>query len=111
MVLSMPNGATKNWTRLCVTIDGFRACHKSWPSRIHIGKIEYSSLKEVFLPETFNLLERKLEFFIEQELGMSAVDGRGRKFDYGESGFPSTSPGISASEWLGVGPDSPLAID
>ena len=48
--------------RLCAAVDGFRARHKSWPSRIIIGELEYENLKEVFLAETFSLIEQKLQF-------------------------------------------------
>jgi hypothetical protein len=107
----MPNGATKNWVRLCAAIDGFRVRYKSSPSRIIIGELEYENLKEVFLPETFSLIEQKLKFVIIKGLGMAAEDQQGRRYDYAKKGFCRTKPDINARDWLGVEPDSPLAID
>jgi hypothetical protein len=105
----MPNGATRNWVRLCAAVDGFRARHKSWPSRIIIGELEYENLKEVFLPETFSLIEQKLQFVVKKELAMAAEDQQVRRYDYAKKGFCSMRPDISAREWLSVEPNGPLA--
>jgi hypothetical protein len=64
----------------------------------------------VFLPETSSLIEQKLEFVIKKDLGMAAEDYKGKRYDYTKEGFCPTQPDISASDWLGVKPDSPLAV-
>jgi hypothetical protein len=75
-----------------------------------IGKLGYGNLREVFLSKTFNLVERKVHFII-KEHGMAAEDEQNRKYDYAREGFPPARPDIATKEWLGVQPDSPLAMD
>ena len=101
----MPNGADKNWVRLCAAIDGFRARHKLWPTTIRLGKREYKDLQWMFTKESFGKLAEKLRF-VTIDLGMAAEDHEGRKYDYAKEGFSKKQPDITAKEWLGVEPDS-----
>ena len=102
----MPNGEDQNWIRLCAAIDGLRARYELWPNRILIGRLEHEDLVWMFTKESYAKLTEKLTFIVGDDLGMTAEDDEGRKYDYGMEGFSKTQPDIPAIEWLGVEPDS-----
>ena len=99
----MPNGIDKNWYRMCVAIDGFRARYGSWPTKIHLpaGAIEY-----LFTEETFARLEERLTL-VYDDSPFIAEDDIGRSYNYGKEGF-FDPPDIRAREWLNVKPDSEM---
>lgn len=106
----MPNGATKNWVRLCAAIDGFRFRYKSWPLRVVVDPIIYRSLKAIFIPESFKKLTSKIILDTSNSAQVVAI-GDGGRYDYGREGFPENQPDIRAADWLGICPDSDLAED
>jgi len=102
----MPNGIDKNWVRLCVVINGFRAQHHSWPSKIRLPEIILDDLRNfLFTPESFSIIEKKLRFIIDEIGSLVAEDEDGRKFDYNNMNFQTSKPDIDAETWFGIEPD------
>lgn len=100
----MPNGADKNFVRLCAALNGFRMRYGSWPSRVVIHPISLADLREYVLsPEDFRTVTGKVTL-VEGDAGFRAEDDQGNSYDYGEEGFPDREPESSAQEWLGVSP-------
>lgn len=84
----MPNGDDKNWTRTCVTIDGFRARYGCWPKRVRFSTICFADLVgHVLKPEGFALVSTVVELAFDDNLqyGMTAESNDGSSFEYGKS--------------------------
>lgn len=107
----MPNGATKNWIRLCAVIDGFRSRYQSWPSRICLDPIIHEDIKRLFTEKSLEKLTDKIKLIPMNDATVIAEDEQGRTYDYGKDGFSSSKPDIRAKEWLGVEPNTPWADD
>ena len=101
----MPNGADKNWVRLCAALDGFYMRYGRWPTRVRVFPAAHADLREQLLsPEALAILESKLQL-VADEASMLAEDDEGRAYDYGKEGFPPQRPHPRAAEWLGVQPN------
>lgn len=102
----MPNGIDKNWVRFCFVIDGFRAEHRTWPSKIRLPEIIFDDLSNfLFTPESFSKIEDKLSFIVDEAASLVAEDEEGRRFDYENIDSQIPDPDIDAETWLGVEPD------
>ena len=109
----MPNGddEPRNWVRLQLTLEYFRAKHGSWPTRIRLRPDMLSKwLRPYFLPETWELIESKLEFIEDPDARFVAENDEGQRFDYAAEnkvGIRKDSHWVDSREWLGVfHPDS-----
>ena len=107
----MPNGATKNWVRLCGAINGFRSRYNAWPTRISLDPAIYEDILRLFTEKSLNKLKDNIELLSRDNATVVAEDEQGRSYDYGKEGFPSASPDITANDWLDVHPDTPYADD
>src|SRR5256885_14279336 len=99
----MPNGHDKNWIRVCVTINGFRARHGHWPTQVRLPARCGANIRDdLFTPEDYARILAKITF-VEDESCMMALDADGRTSKYNEApdGKP---PSPSADQWLGVPP-------
>lgn len=103
----MPNGALKNWVRLCAAIDGFRLKYHQWPTQVRMTEAQIDDIKSVFKPETYKKFESRIRLIAVEEITVTAEDEKGRQYDYAKSGFPKRKPRIDAASWLGVEPDIP----
>lgn len=102
----MPDGYDKNWVRFCGAIEGFRVRHQSWPTKIRMSYGIINDFREnLFTAESFDKIEAKLRLVGDDAFIIVAEDDAGRKYSYGDEGFPETRPDIDAHEWLGVHPD------
>ena len=100
----MPNGGDRNWVRLCAAVDGFRARHRSWPSRIRISPRVIADLRDnVFDRHSFKRLEAKLAL-VPDETSFIAQDDEGRSHNLGEEGFSKVEPDTRTSDWIGIVP-------
>ena len=101
----MPNGADKNWVRLCGALDGFYMRYGRWPTRVRVFPASLADLRERLLsPGALAMVESKLQL-VADEASMVAEDDEGRSYDYGQEGFPPQRPAPRAAEWLGVEPN------
>ena len=97
----MPNGADKNFVRLCGTIDGFRVLYHAWPTAVRLREGVIKNLRHILGPEAFAKVKAKLRL-VPDEAFMVAVDEAGHAYDYEQLGFPEQQPDIHARDWLGV---------
>jgi hypothetical protein len=97
----MPNGADKNYVRLCAALDGFKARHGHWPIRVVVPPAILDNLRErVFDPAGFADVLKKVDLVVGE--GFRAEDDSGRMFHYGREASPERPPVPAAREWLGV---------
>jgi hypothetical protein len=76
----MPNGADKNFVRLCAALNGFCMRYGSWPSRVVIHPISLENLREnVLSPEDFRTVAGKVTLF-EGGAGFRAEDDQGNRY-------------------------------
>jgi hypothetical protein len=100
----MPNGGDKNWVRLCAAVDGFRARHRSWPSRIRVFPEAIADLRDnVFDRLSLQRLEAKVSL-VPDETPFIAEDDEGRSYNLGKEGFSKVKPDIRTSDWIGIVP-------
>ena len=101
----MPNGYDKNWVRFCAVVDGFRLRFGRWPTVARLDPLCLDDLrKHLFSPDSFSVLEEKIQFTAEPDC-FEVADGEGRRYSYWEEGFPDRRPEVTAHRWLGVTPD------
>lgn len=99
----MPNGDDKNWIRVCMAIDGFRATYGRWPKRVRLMPIAFIDLaSHVLSPVGFALVSSVIELVLEDDAEMIADDGTGAEFCYGREGPPEQSPEPTALDWFGM---------
>jgi len=97
----MPNGADRNWVRLCAAIDGFRSRYGKWPSRIRLFPGCNEDLKKILGPKSYSILADNVEL-IPDDAPIVAEDDDGHQYSYGKDGFPEKPPDIHTEEWLGI---------
>lgn len=102
----MPNGAEKNWVRMCAAIDGFRARYGRWPKRVRVHPMIFANLVgHVLTPIGFAVVSAvvgiEADTSSEPELTLVAVDDDGCAYDYGRDGFPEGFEDQRAQEWFG----------
>lgn len=103
----MPNGADKNWVRLCAAIDGFRVKYGAWPTRVRIDPALLDDVRALFSPERWAVVEARVAFVLQERVAFQAEDDSGNlTYCYGAEGFPSRRPEPDANQWFGVEPDN-----
>ena len=101
----MPNGEDKNWVRLCIAVNGFRARYQKWPETALLSKWTAEDIKSLFKPLTYEAVLTKLEIVeVEDDAHIELVDKAGNSFKYGEG--KDFEPDVDASSWFGVTPDA-----
>jgi hypothetical protein len=107
----MPNGNLKNFTRLLITLDGFRSHFGRWPSRVRMPRGCIDEIRQVVSPEDFAKINNKVLLVANEHdrLEIVAEDDIGSSLDYGTAlthGESVTHGGerLPAGVWLGVHP-------
>jgi len=101
----------RNWKRLCITINGFRAKFGKWPKRVTSHDYLIDDIKKHILSDdSFRKLQQKIEIITRDETSENhailAEDEDGSIFKYGEDGGNALlHSGSRAEEWLGIRPD------
>jgi hypothetical protein len=94
----VPNGDSKNWDRVCYSIDQFRTRHGRWPKRVRMIPVCFVDLTtHVLTPLGFALVSSVVELVPEEDAEMIADDGT-------EEGLPvarPSSPSGPAHQWFG----------
>ncbi len=85
----MPNGADKNWVRVCSAIDGFIAKHGHPPTRVEMNPYVFANLVgQVMTPSGYALVSSIIRLVPgEEDIGVIARDEDGAAFDYGMDEF------------------------
>ena len=101
----MPNGEDKNWVRLGIAVEGFRARYQKWPETAFISKGLAEDIKRMFKPLTYEAVLTKLEIVeVEDEAHIELVDKAGNSFKYGEE--RDFEQDEDANSWFEVTPDA-----
>ena len=101
----MPNGEDRNWSRLCIAVNGFRARYQKWPETALLNKGMAEDIKSLFKPLTYEAVLEKLEIVeVEDEYHIELVDKAWNSFKYGEEW--DFEPDGDARSWFGVTPDA-----
>ena len=86
----MPNGDDKNWVRLCIAVEGFRARYQKWPETALLSKGLAENIKRMFKPLDYEAVLTKLEIVeVEDAYHIELVDKAGNSFKYGKNGISS----------------------
>ncbi|ACY34791.1 hypothetical protein [Comamonas thiooxydans] len=90
--------------RIIEAINGFRAKHGRWPSKIQAEEATIAHLATVsFTPLGFFLLQSKLEVVVGEQGRILALGDGDEVFDYGERGWQeSDGYNHDAMQWLGL---------
>jgi hypothetical protein len=83
------NGDEKNWVRLCLTVDGFRARYGRWPTEVHLQPAYFGDVVgHILSPAGYALVSRRFRIVCDQDLPEDvtfvAVGNSNEKFRYGE---------------------------
>lgn len=99
----MPNGADKNWVRVCTAIDGFIAKHGRQPTFVEMNPYVFSDLVGHVLTPTGYALVTSLVRLVPggEEIGVIARDDSGAAFDYGMDEFRYDYNRPWAASWFG----------
>ena len=105
----MPNGWDRNWVRFTLTVAGFRSKFGDWPTTVRLSPAILANVRDMFSPERFDALERRIKLTADDEIDpiafFRAEDDDGHSYYYG-----GVEPGVDAEaarRWLGVSPDNP----
>jgi len=78
----MPNGESRKWIRLLITLESFHALHGDWPSTIHLYPSFVAELRENLSAEDFQKLQSKIKLKPDEDWPFLALDEGGNRFDY-----------------------------
>lgn len=98
----MPNGESKNWIRLMITLESFYILYGDWPTMIHLYSFFIDELKTMLSSEDFIKLQSKLELISDDENPFLALDKAGNRFDYSRCSPPKGEPKLRAIDWLNI---------
>ena len=79
----MPNGDEKNLGRLYHSIDGFRAVHQKWPTRVRLSGVCLEDLRSYLSEQQFSKVATRIEFVADGS-EFIVEDDHGRSFSYDE---------------------------
>lgn len=99
----MPNGADKNWVRVCTAIDGFVAKHGHPPTLVEMNPWVFTNLVgHVPTPTGYALVSSVVRLAPGDEgMGVIARDDSGAAFDYGMDEFQYDYDRPWAASWFG----------
>lgn len=85
----MPNGDDKNWVRVCLTVDGFRARFGRWPAAVRLPPVCFEDLVgHVLTPAGYALVSSFFMLMSDRQLSENmaiiATGESGAEFRYGE---------------------------
>jgi hypothetical protein len=98
----MPNGNSRNLDRLLATLQGFKAKHGHWPTRVRVSKVLIKDLKQTLTTDGYEKLVSKVALITSptRHFEIHAEDDCGLGFAYGD---PTAERGDDADieSWLG----------
>ena len=101
----MPNGEDRNWSRLCIAVNGFRARYQKWPETALLSKDMAEDIKGLFKHLTWEAVLTKLEIVVvDDPYHIELVDKAGNSFKYGEEWDFEQDGDVDS--WFGVTPDA-----
>lgn len=100
----MPNGESKNWIRLLITLNGFRNRYGHWPTAISIEPHFFEELQDKLTPADFKKLQSKLKLIQDDINPFQCHDEMGNQFNYGEALADKKKDKHNPIEWLNIVP-------
>ncbi len=101
----MPNGESRNWSRLLITLESFFSLYGEWPSTMHLDPLFISELQTKLSIEDFRALQDKIAIKPDEENPFLASGEGGNTFDYAREGIPEgTKLQNKALSWLNIRP-------
>lgn len=99
----MPNGADKNWVRVCTAIDGFIAKHGHMPMVVEMNQLVFADLVgHVLTPTGYALVSSVVRLVPGGEgIVVIARDDLGAAFDYRMDDFQYDYDQPWAGSWFG----------
>ena len=99
----MPNGESRNWIRLLMTLGSFYAQHGSWPTTVQVYDFFIEELKRKLTEDDYATLQAKISLVVDNEHPFVAIDGDGNRYDYSRQGMHrNLDSAPDAREWLGI---------
>jgi hypothetical protein len=98
----MPNGESKNWIRLQITLESFYILYDRWPLVIHVYPFFIRELEQKLSEEDFRKLQSKIRLVPDEDNPFLALDDSGNRFDYANEESPDRHESVRAIDWLGV---------
>lgn len=100
----MPNGESKNWVRLLITLSHFRLIYNSWPTSIYLYESFIKELSDKLLEKDFKKLKSKIKLIPNEINPFLAFDAFGNKYDYsrGTPQPPKTERPADVLSWLDI---------
>jgi hypothetical protein len=95
----MANGYGRDLDRLIATLEGFRAVHGCWPTRVRSSKAFIASLRSILTEKGYQQLSSKV-VLISRSSGITAEDDCGHKYSYGDH-VQDWSKRADIEAWLG----------
>lgn len=100
----MPNGESRNWIRLQITLESFYLLYNKWPSVVRTYPFFIRELQEKLSETDWQRPTSKIRLVPDEDNPFLALDEAGNKFDYAR-GVPDVPEGqitARAIDWLGV---------
>jgi len=89
------------WTRILISIGGFKERHGHWPTKLHLSRAHIHELRDVhWTPRGFKDFESKLRLISGNTDKYVAEDDAGHCFDYDQDHPKGEAPWKSAAMWL-----------
>lgn len=100
----MPNGESKNWIRLLITLEDFWLLYNCWPTTIHLYGFFIEELREMLSENDFEKLQSKIKLIPDDNNPFLAVDESGNKYDYCHSKpyVPQNKQPVDVRAWLDI---------
>ena len=99
----MPNGESRNWIRLTITLGSFYGKYGHWPSAIQLPSFFVSELQRKLSERDFQILQSKVAIAEDDDNPFLASDKSGNSYDYSANGpYGPTDLQVSALDWLGI---------
>ena len=100
----MPNGESRNWIRLQITLKGFRSQYGHWPTVITVEPHLIEELQDKLTPADFQKLRAKLQLIPDTDKPFVCQDTMGNTFTYDQSLNSKNKNEHDPIEWLSITP-------
>jgi hypothetical protein len=98
----MPNGESKNWIRLQITLEGFRSHYGHWPTVISLDPHFIRELQDKLTPADSQKLQAKLQLIPDTGKAFECHDKMGNTFTYGQSLKSKNKNEHDPIKWLNI---------
>lgn len=90
----------RNYQRLLMAIDSFRARHRKWPMRARMLPVQINEIRGLLSSTGWEKLAARIQLVASEEAAFLVEDDEGRTHDYMNEGVADEAPNIRAEDWL-----------